>query len=58
MRVIRSSGLTAAAAAARQMLDEGDDATLVAEVVLLPGTLVLDQDSNTGVQEGELAQAL
>jgi hypothetical protein len=45
-------------AGAIQVLHEGDDPTLVAEVVALPAALVLDHDAQARVEEGELAQAL
>ena len=45
-------------AAAVQVLDERDQAALVAEVVALAAALVGDLDAQAGVQERELAQAL
>ena len=41
-----------------QMLDEGDDASLITEVVLLVGAYLVDDDSNACIQKGKLAQAL
>ena len=41
-----------------QVLDEGRDPSLVLEAVLLAVPLVLQQDEDAAVQEGELAQAL
>ena len=41
-----------------QVLDEGPDAALVGEVVLLLGALVADRDRDAGIQERELAQPL
>ena len=41
-----------------QELDEGPDAPLVGEVVLLVGALVVDRDRDAGVQERELPQPL
>ena len=41
-----------------QMLDEGDDSTLVAEVVVLSVSLVHHDDPDAGVQERELTQSL
>ncbi len=45
-------------AVAVQVLDERDDAALVAELVLLPAALVADVDAQPRVQERELAEAL
>ena len=45
-------------AAAVQVLDEGDQAAFVTEVVALAAAFVVDLDAQAGVQEGELAQAL
>ena len=41
-----------------QVLDERDDAALVAELVLLLGALVGDGDEDAGVEERQLAQTL
>ena len=41
-----------------EVLDEGDDAPLVGEVVALAAALVGDADADAGVQERELSQAL
>src|SRR5262249_50408737 len=45
-------------ARAVQVIDERDDAALVAELVALPAALVADVDPQPGVQERQLAQAL
>ena len=41
-----------------QVRDEGDDATLVQELVRLPVALVADGDADATIQEGQLAQPL
>ena len=45
-------------AVAVQVLDEGDDSTVVAEVVALGAALVRDLDTNSRIEKGKFAQPL